>query len=70
VLAERDVRTMLHDRGFRIVRVHRQFVLPIAFHKGVGSVGATRAIERPLEAVGLLRLFGSPVTMVAERVAG
>jgi ubiquinone/menaquinone biosynthesis C-methylase UbiE len=67
VLAERDVRQALATGGFHLVAVHRQFVLPIAFHKMVGSRGLTRAIEGGLGALGLRRLVGSPVTMVAER---
>lgn len=67
VLAERDVRASLAAGGFRVTAVHRQFVLPIALHKKVGSLGATKMIERGLAAIGLRRLFGSPVTMVAER---
>jgi hypothetical protein len=67
VFAERDVRAHLAAGGFRVIAVHRQFVLPIALHKKVGSLGATRVVERGLAALGLRRLFGSPVTMVAER---
>jgi SAM-dependent methyltransferase len=67
VIAERDVRSRLGEGGFRVVAVHRQFVLPIAIHKKAGSLGATKAIEGGLAALGLRRLFGSPVTMVAER---
>jgi hypothetical protein len=47
--------------------VHRQFVLPIALHKAVGSLPVTRGLEGALAAVGLLRILGSPVTVVAER---
>jgi hypothetical protein len=67
VLAERAVRQSFLDRGFRVIAVHRQFVLPIAAHKTIGSLGLTLAAERALAGVGLLRLLGSPVTMVAER---
>ena len=47
--------------------VRRQFVLPIAFHKAIGRLGFTQTIERGLSAVGLSRVLGSPVTVVAER---
>jgi hypothetical protein len=47
--------------------VHRQFVLPIALHKAIGSRGFTDTVEGLLRRSGLLRLFGSPVTVVAER---
>jgi len=67
VLAERAVREAFREHGFRIVSVHRQFVLPIALHKAVGSIRLTRAVEGALASAGLLRLLGSPVTMVAER---
>ena len=67
VMAERDVAEVFRQHGFRVVIVRRQFVLPIAFHKAVGRLGVTHAIERLLAAVGLLRVAGSPVTMVAER---
>jgi SAM-dependent methyltransferase len=55
--------------GFRIRAVHRQFVLPIALHKAIGSRRFTLGIEHVLERAGLLRLFGSPVSIVAERCA-
>lgn len=67
VMAERDVTREFASHGFRVVRVHRQFVLPIALHKAIGSLGFTQASEGALAAVGLLRLLGSPVTLVAER---
>jgi len=66
-LAERDVERAFGSHGFRVISRHRQFVLPIALHKKIGSLGATLGVERALASVGLLRLLGSPVTMVAER---
>jgi ubiquinone/menaquinone biosynthesis C-methylase UbiE len=57
----------LADAGFRVTGQHRQFVLPIALHKRVGSAAWTRRVEGAMERVGLMRLFGSPVTVVAER---
>lgn len=67
VMPERSVAAAFAAHGYRVVTVHRQFVLPIALHKAVGSLAFTRGAERTLAAVGLLRLAGSPVTMVAER---
>jgi SAM-dependent methyltransferase len=55
--------------GFRVRSVHRQFVLPIAFHKAVGSRRLTIRSEQFLDRLGLLKVFGSPVTLVAERCA-
>jgi ubiquinone/menaquinone biosynthesis C-methylase UbiE len=55
------------QNGFRIRSIHRQFVLPIAFHKVIGSRKFTLWSERVLDRIGLLKPFGSPVTLVAER---
>jgi len=67
VFTGRAVGRELARHGFRIARVHRQFVLPIALHKLVGSPGFTRAVEGALAVFGLRWLLGSPVTIVAER---
>jgi hypothetical protein len=69
VLSFRTVRREVERHGFRILTVHRQFVLPVALHKLVGSRTVTLTIERGLAAAGLLRIAGSPVTVVAERCA-
>jgi SAM-dependent methyltransferase len=55
--------------GFRVRSVHRQFVMPIAFHKAIGSRRFTIWSEHKLDRLGLLKPFGSPVTLVAERCA-
>lgn len=67
VFSEAAVRRELARHGFRMAASHRQFVLPIAFHKAIGSRRLTVAVERMLAAAGLLRLAGSPVTVVATR---
>lgn len=67
VFRSADVARELHRHGFRITATHKQFVLPIAFHKSVGSAGFTRALEGMLAGAGMLRLAGSPVTIAAER---
>ena len=53
--------------GFRVTAEHRQFVLPIALHKRVNSEAWTRRVEGAMERAGVMRRFGSPVTVVAER---
>ena len=67
VLRAHAVVQALRRHGFSVVDVHRQFVLPIALHKSIGSLAVTRAAEGGLAAMGLLRLLGSPVTIVAEK---
>lgn len=69
VLSDRAVRRELAAHGFAVRRVSRQFVLPIALHKALGSRRFTERVERGLAAAGLLRVFGSPVTVLAERCA-
>jgi hypothetical protein len=64
-----DVARELDRHGFRVASTHKQFVLPIAFHKAVGSSSFTRNVESILAGAGLLRLAGSPVTIAAERCA-
>ena len=67
VIPENTVRSAFAAHGFRVVHVHREFVLPINVHKRVNSLRFTTVVERALAGVGLLRALGSPVTMVAER---
>jgi SAM-dependent methyltransferase len=69
VFTDRAVAAAFAAHGFRIRSMHRQFVLPIAFHKAIGSRRFTVAIESILDRLGLLRLLGSPITLVAERCA-
>ena len=66
-MSSREVARAFAAHGFRIVQARRQFVLPTRFHKTVNHAGFTRGIEGALASVGLLRLFGSPITIVAER---
>ncbi|MEP6917406.1 MAG: methyltransferase domain-containing protein [Acidobacteriota bacterium] len=69
VFADRTMRSVLRANGFAIADRHRQFVLPIAFHKRLNSAAATGRVEGALARAGLTRLLGSPVTVVAERCA-
>jgi 2-polyprenyl-3-methyl-5-hydroxy-6-metoxy-1,4-benzoquinol methylase len=67
VFSPRAIARALSTEGFEIRGEHRQFVLPIALHKRVNSAAWTRRVEGAFERAGLMRLFGSPVTIVAER---
>ena len=62
-----DIARELARHGFCIVKSHKQFVLPIGFHKVLGSPGFTRIVEGGLATAGVLRLAGSPVTIAADR---
>ena len=67
VFGRGEIERELNANGYRIRSVHRQFVLPISIHKAIGSRGVTLFVERALDRAGLLRVLGSPVTLVAER---
>ena len=67
VLRLAAVERALGQSGFRVRSAHRQFVLPIQFHRIIGSPRFTEFSEHLLERTGLLRLCGSPVTVCAER---
>jgi ubiquinone/menaquinone biosynthesis C-methylase UbiE len=67
VFSSSTVEQELHRHGFRVAREHRQFVLPIAMHKAIGSRAFTERVETALARLGLLKLTGSPVTVLAER---
>jgi 2-polyprenyl-3-methyl-5-hydroxy-6-metoxy-1,4-benzoquinol methylase len=68
VFRDRTIRAALADGQFRVRSVHRQFVMPIQLHKMIGSRRFTTRSEQVLDRLGLLRLFGSPVTVCAERI--
>jgi ubiquinone/menaquinone biosynthesis C-methylase UbiE len=69
VFGERRIAAEFARHGFRVEAIDRQFVLPIALHKKIGSRAVTERVERALRSIGLLRVFGSPVTMMARRCA-
>ncbi len=67
VFSPRAVARVVAGAGFTITAEHRQFVLPIALHKRLNSETWTRRVEGGMARAGLMRLLGSPVTVVAER---
>lgn len=69
VFSDGQIAEALAGAGFQVRSVHKQFVLPIALHKAVGSRTFTLKSEAFLERAGLRQRVGSPVTIVAERCA-
>ena len=67
VFSSGAVARVLAAEGFTVGGEHKQFVLPIALHKTVNSESFTRRVEGLMEQTGLMRLFGSPVTVLAQR---
>lgn len=69
VFFDGQIAAAFQANGFRVRSTRRLFVLPIGLHKAVGSAAFTAATEGALRRLGFLRLFGSPVTILAERCA-
>lgn len=69
VFTHRTIRRQLARNGFRVRSVHRQFAMPMQLHRAIGSRRFTEFSEEVLDRAGLLRLFGSPVTVCADRCA-
>ena len=67
VLSRRAVEQALDRSRFRVRSVHRQYVMPMWFHRALGSRHFTAWLEDRFDRIGLLKLFGSPVTICAER---
>ena len=68
-LSRRSVDQALERSHFRVRSVHRQYVMPMWFHRAIGSRHFTAWLEDRFDRLGLLKLFGSPVTICAERAS-
>jgi len=66
-LSDRAIDEAFARSGFRVRARRRHFLLPIAFHRLVGSRAFTLWCEGLFDRMGLRARFGSPVTLVAER---
>lgn len=56
-----EVAREFKKHGFVKQRVVRQFFFPMALHRTVNNITASRLLERAASLCGLTRLFGSPV---------
>ena len=68
VFTQATIKRELAHSGFGVRSVHRQFALPMQLHRVIGSRRFTLFSEDVLDRAGLLRVFGSPVTVCAERL--
>ncbi|OGW60773.1 MAG: hypothetical protein A2V83_02465 [Nitrospirae bacterium RBG_16_64_22] len=59
----------LGAEGFRVLEVHREFVVPLAVHRLIGSRRFSEGVEGVLARLGLARRFGAPATILCERQA-
>jgi len=63
------VEQTLAQAHFRVRSVHRQYVMPMWFHRAIGSRHFTAWLEDVFDRLGLLKRLGSPVTVCAERAS-
>ena len=68
VLSHSAVAETLARSRFRERSTHRQFMLPMWFHRGLRSRRISSRIEGAFDRAGLRRRFGTPVTICAERM--
>jgi glycosyltransferase involved in cell wall biosynthesis len=59
----------LHGLGFARLSRRKQFFLPMVVHRALARQGLSRALESASRSLGLTRLFGAPVLLLAERPA-
>lgn len=59
---------VLRESGFRTSSIVKQFAFPMVVHRMLRGSVVSRFIERVPKSVGLTKLFGSPVVLMAERL--
>jgi SAM-dependent methyltransferase len=67
VIAPAAIAGYFGRHGFDVAEMRAQFLLPMALHRALRSAALSRALEAPGAAVGLRRLFGSPIITRADR---
>ena len=63
-----EIRVAFLAEGFRVTASRPQFLWPMVLHRLLGRAALCRALEGPGRITGLLRLFGSPVIVRADRL--
>jgi ubiquinone/menaquinone biosynthesis C-methylase UbiE len=63
----RSVINELRRHNFRLVELKSQFFLPIAIHRRLNSPLLSSRIEKLCRRLGLVKLFGAPVSLIAIR---
>ncbi len=67
VFSDAEIERAFAAHGFSPTGRRPQFFFPMALHRGLGSPGLARGLERAASALGLVRALGSPVIMRLER---
>ena len=63
-----EIRRALAANGFRVTASRPQFLWPMVLHRWIDRAAVSKVLEAPGRLSGLLRLFGSPVIVRADRV--
>ena len=63
-----DVRAAFGGEGFRVKESRPQFLWPMVLHRMLGRAALGRVLEAPGRVSGVLRIFGSPVIVRADRL--
>ena len=61
----RQLVAALHSQSFQVSSIYRQFLFPMALHRGMGIALISRMIEAIARVTGLTSVFGSPVIVKA-----
>ncbi|WP_394729129.1 class I SAM-dependent methyltransferase [Altererythrobacter sp. GH1-8] len=67
-ISDTRLRQIFEDNGFALVRIERQFFIPMALHRAMGDTAIMRFLERSARTLGLVKLFGNPVTARFDRI--
>jgi ubiquinone/menaquinone biosynthesis C-methylase UbiE len=67
IFQRRELVEVLEQNGYGKVILRPQFFLPMVVHRLVGSARFSRVLEFAFRALGLTRLFGSPIILKATR---
>jgi glycosyltransferase involved in cell wall biosynthesis/SAM-dependent methyltransferase len=63
----RELSGALRALGFERLSVEKEFFVPMVVHRALARQGLSRALERGSRALGLTRLVGGPVLLLAQR---
>jgi ubiquinone/menaquinone biosynthesis C-methylase UbiE len=67
VFEDREIAERFTRNGYTVERIDRQFLFPMALHRGMRSPRVSRALERLATACHLTERWGSPVMVYAVR---
>lgn len=67
-ISDTRLRQIFEDNGFALVRLERQFFIPMALHRAMGDAAIMRLLERASRALGLVKLLGNPAVARFDRI--